>query len=306
MQEQAPRPLWCCCCRRQLDSVAGAAACPPAEALLAPPPLQSPQAGKDEKGGDPDRWKVGGPLVSDLETALRNYAHTTVRLEGSIRREAPAFIEQQGIGERGLGEEGERVRCCCCRALLSAALSAGAARCPPLGCSSALPSPLQTLPPNTSTDIMVVPDQWPQSMLQLTTGALVLGVHPAAAESGSWERRSRAQPQPAGPQHTLTRPAPAPLSALLLLCSERLGQAEPVLPLHHHPARRRRQQPHEDQQHAGRPGHRLAHRHAQVRQRAEQGRDSLLETHRRRCPSLAPTIPLRRRPPGPASPHAAA
>lgn len=55
---------------------------------------------------------MGGPLVSDLDTALRNYPHTTLRLEGSIRREAPAFIEQQGIGEGALGGGGVHGRWC--------------------------------------------------------------------------------------------------------------------------------------------------------------------------------------------------
>ena len=74
------------------------------------------QAGKEDSQGE--RWKVGGPLMPDLDTALRHYPHSEVKLEGGVRHNVPTFLQQQGI------------------------------------------------------DILVVGDQWPQSGLQLTSGAV--------------------------------------------------------------------------------------------------------------------------------------
>ena len=44
-----------------------------------------------------DKWKVGGPLVPDLDTALANYPHTVVRLEGSARSNIFTFLQQHPI-----------------------------------------------------------------------------------------------------------------------------------------------------------------------------------------------------------------
>jgi hypothetical protein len=74
------------------------------------------QAGKEDSQGE--RWKVGGPLMPDLDTALRHYPHSEVKLEGGMRHAVPTFLQQQGI------------------------------------------------------DILVVGDQWPQSGLQLSSGAV--------------------------------------------------------------------------------------------------------------------------------------
>lgn len=53
------------------------------------------KAGRDE--GGPDRWKVGGPLVPDLDTALQRYPHTTVKLEGSVKSNIHTFLAQHDI-----------------------------------------------------------------------------------------------------------------------------------------------------------------------------------------------------------------
>ena len=59
----------------QLARWIAAAVYTPARACVRRPTCA--QAGKD-KGDDafPDRWKLGGPLVPDLDTALHHYPHT--------------------------------------------------------------------------------------------------------------------------------------------------------------------------------------------------------------------------------------
>ena len=44
-----------------------------------------------------DRWKVGGPLVPDLDTALARYPHTVVRLDGALKAAVRAFLEREAI-----------------------------------------------------------------------------------------------------------------------------------------------------------------------------------------------------------------
>ncbi|PRW57460.1 universal stress [Chlorella sorokiniana] len=68
------------------------------------------KVGKDDLKDD--RWKVGGPLVPDLETALVKYPHKEVVLEGGIKHNIAVWLAQQHV------------------------------------------------------DVLVIPDQWPQSMLQ--------------------------------------------------------------------------------------------------------------------------------------------
>ena len=75
-------------------SLLAAAASPFCAAFPRPPPHPlathcrlpsfhpAPQAGKDD--GD-ERWKVGGPLVPDLDTAVARYPCTIVKLEGGER-----------------------------------------------------------------------------------------------------------------------------------------------------------------------------------------------------------------------------
>lgn len=61
----------------------------------APPPPPPPQAGKPDEAA-PDRWKVGGPLVPDLDTALAHYPHQLVKLDRSVKSNIQAFLEQVG------------------------------------------------------------------------------------------------------------------------------------------------------------------------------------------------------------------
>lgn len=59
------------------------------------------KAGKDEDG---DRWKVGGPLVPDLDTALHHYPAEVVRLEGAVKPSIQAFVERNTIDILVVGE----------------------------------------------------------------------------------------------------------------------------------------------------------------------------------------------------------
>lgn len=68
------------------------------------------KVGKDDVKDD--RWKVGGPLVPDLDTALVKYPHKAVVLEGGIKQNIAVWLAQQHV------------------------------------------------------DVLVIPDQWPQNMLQ--------------------------------------------------------------------------------------------------------------------------------------------
>jgi hypothetical protein len=49
--------------------------------------------GKNQQAG----WKVGGPLIADLDTALASYPHETVELEGSLQSNVRSFVEKLGI-----------------------------------------------------------------------------------------------------------------------------------------------------------------------------------------------------------------
>ena len=73
---------------------------------------------------------MGGPLMPDLDTALRHYPHSEVKLEGGMRHAVPTFLQQQGI------------------------------------------------------DILVVGDQWPQSGLQLSSGASAARVRAGGQAGG--------------------------------------------------------------------------------------------------------------------------
>ncbi|KAL4419509.1 hypothetical protein ABPG77_002295 [Micractinium sp. CCAP 211/92] len=54
------------------------------------------KAGKPDEAA-PDRWKVGGPLVPDLDTAMAHYPHELVTLERSVKSNIQAFLEQHHI-----------------------------------------------------------------------------------------------------------------------------------------------------------------------------------------------------------------
>lgn len=54
------------------------------------------KAGKPDEAA-PDRWKVGGPLVPDLDTALAHYPHQLVKLDRSVKSNIQAFLEQHHI-----------------------------------------------------------------------------------------------------------------------------------------------------------------------------------------------------------------
>lgn len=60
------------------------------------------QAGKADEEGE--RWKMGGPLVPDLDTALAHYPATVVRLEGSVRSSIRTFLERNSIDVLVVGE----------------------------------------------------------------------------------------------------------------------------------------------------------------------------------------------------------
>lgn len=67
------------------------------EATLAPgEKLFIVKAGRPDEAA-PDRWKVGGPLVPDLDTALAHYPHELVTLERSVKSNIQAFLEQHHI-----------------------------------------------------------------------------------------------------------------------------------------------------------------------------------------------------------------
>lgn len=56
--------------------------------------------GKTQQAG----WKVGGPLIADLDTALASYPHETVELEGSLQSNVRSFVEKLGIDLIVLGD----------------------------------------------------------------------------------------------------------------------------------------------------------------------------------------------------------
>ncbi|KAL4451801.1 hypothetical protein ABPG75_007463 [Micractinium tetrahymenae] len=67
------------------------------EATLAPgEKLYMVKAGKPDEAA-PDRWKVGGPLIPDLDTALAHYPHELVKLEGSVKSNIHTFLAQYHI-----------------------------------------------------------------------------------------------------------------------------------------------------------------------------------------------------------------
>lgn len=55
--------------------------------------------------GKDDRWKLGGPLCSDVETALRHWPHQIVSLQGSLQSNISSFIERHDIDLVVLGED---------------------------------------------------------------------------------------------------------------------------------------------------------------------------------------------------------
>lgn len=57
-----------------------------------------------------DRWKVGGPLMPDLDTALERYPHQILKLQGSIQSQMRSFTEQHDIDVVVLGERAGRGR----------------------------------------------------------------------------------------------------------------------------------------------------------------------------------------------------
>jgi hypothetical protein len=156
------------------------------------------KVGKDDLKDD--RWKVGGPLVPDLETALVKYPHKEVVLEGGIKHNIAVWLAQQHV------------------------------------------------------DVLVIPDQWPQSMLQkglqITSGALgsrwhcymaaMMAARPPADHCSS----SRA------PSAAFDRLLMQPrcLQTLSRWRSVRVGQGQRALPLCHHPPGRCGERAHEDWQ----------------------------------------------------------
>jgi hypothetical protein len=54
--------------------------------------------------GKDERWKVGGPLISDLESALADYPHRVIHIEDKVRERLADFIDRQGIHVLVVGE----------------------------------------------------------------------------------------------------------------------------------------------------------------------------------------------------------
>lgn len=59
------------------------------------------KVGKDDGS---DRWKVGGPLIPDLDTACADYPNTVVKLDGSLQNNVKWFIEQHRPDVLVIGE----------------------------------------------------------------------------------------------------------------------------------------------------------------------------------------------------------
>ena len=51
-----------------------------------------------------ERWKVGGPLVPDLETALGHQRHSVTTLTGSLQSSIRDFVAQNKIDVVVMGE----------------------------------------------------------------------------------------------------------------------------------------------------------------------------------------------------------
>lgn len=49
------------------------------------------------KGGEKERWKMGGPLIPDLETCLESFPHTVEDLAGSIQGNIREFLDRAKI-----------------------------------------------------------------------------------------------------------------------------------------------------------------------------------------------------------------
>ncbi|KAL6778349.1 hypothetical protein ACKKBG_A17860 [Auxenochlorella protothecoides x Auxenochlorella symbiontica] len=49
------------------------------------------------KGGEKERWKMGGPLIPDLETCLESFPHTIEDLAGSIQGNIREFLDRAKI-----------------------------------------------------------------------------------------------------------------------------------------------------------------------------------------------------------------
>lgn len=49
------------------------------------------------RGGERDQWKMGGPLIPDVETCLEGYPYEIEDLEGSIQGNIREFLERAGI-----------------------------------------------------------------------------------------------------------------------------------------------------------------------------------------------------------------
>jgi len=55
--------------------------------------------------GKDDTWKIGGPLSADLDTALQNWPHHIVSLQGSVQNNIVAFLDRNHIDLVVLGED---------------------------------------------------------------------------------------------------------------------------------------------------------------------------------------------------------
>lgn len=49
------------------------------------------------KGGEREQWKMGGPLIPDLETCLESYPYEIEDLAGSIQGNIREFLERASI-----------------------------------------------------------------------------------------------------------------------------------------------------------------------------------------------------------------
>jgi len=55
--------------------------------------------------GKKENWKAGGPLCKDLETALAQWPHHVVSLQGSLQSNIRGFVDRNGIDVVVLGED---------------------------------------------------------------------------------------------------------------------------------------------------------------------------------------------------------
>lgn len=55
--------------------------------------------------GKNENWKAGGPLCKDLETALAQWPHHVVSLQGSLQSNIRGFVDRNGIDVVVLGED---------------------------------------------------------------------------------------------------------------------------------------------------------------------------------------------------------